>query len=90
MDLGPIDPAARGARRKRRRRPRGTKPLRILTLALGAALLGGCSLLTPLPQKATLDARLKRFPTQNLPVSAPVTAIPAAAYSASASPRPHP
>jgi len=49
------------------------KPLQLLALALSVAVLGGCALLTPLPETASLDERLKRFPTRGLPLSAPAT-----------------
>lgn len=48
-------------------------PLKLVFLALGAACLSGCSLLTPLPETASLDERLKRFPTRDLPISAPIS-----------------
>ena len=45
---------------------------RIAALAL-AALLMGCSVLRPLPDKTTLEERLAAFPTEGLPLKAAVT-----------------
>ncbi|MEM8786376.1 MAG: penicillin acylase family protein [Pseudomonadota bacterium] len=41
-------------------------------LVVALASLGGCAVLTPLPAPTTLDERLGVFPTEDLPVSAPV------------------
>jgi penicillin amidase len=38
-----------------------------------APLLGGCAVLTPLPEATTLDRRLAAFPTAGLPLKRPVT-----------------
>ncbi len=75
MDLGPMHPAARRAARKRRkarRRREAMAAARILTLVWSIALLSGCALLTPLPETASLEQRLKMFPTRDLPLTAPV------------------
>lgn len=76
MDLGPIDPASRAAGRKRaarRRKRTAIGAARVLAALVSVALLGGCALLTPLPKTASLEDRLKAFPTRNLPLAAPVT-----------------
>ncbi len=44
----------------------------LLSLLLSGPLLWGCTLLTPLPDQASLEARLRAFPTGNLPLKAPV------------------
>lgn len=77
MDLGPADPASRPASHRRRKRARRQEPpaaraARLLALALSVTLLSGCALLTPLPDTATLEERLKAFPTRDLPLTAPV------------------
>jgi penicillin amidase len=76
MDLGPIDPSSRAAQRKRRAKSakrQTRRAARLAVMTLGIALLTGCALLTPLPETATLEQRLKAFPTRGLPLSAPVT-----------------
>lgn len=40
--------------------------------AIAAVMLSSCALLTPLPQRTTLDQRLAAFPRTELPLSAPV------------------
>ena len=72
MDLGPMQPGT-GAKTKRKpRRDEAMNAARLLSLALSVALLSGCALLTPLPDKASLDARLKAFPTRDLPLTSAV------------------
>ena len=73
MDLGPMQ---RGTGAKTKRKPRREEAMnaaRLLSLALSVALLSGCALLAPLPDKASLDARLKAFPTRDLPLTSAVT-----------------
>jgi penicillin amidase len=75
MDLGPMHPAAKQAGKKRRKARRRRAPLnaaQLFALALSVTLLSGCALLRPIPGEASLDQRLKSFPTADLPLSAPV------------------
>jgi penicillin amidase len=75
MDLGSMHPAARRAakeRKKARRRREAISATRIVALLWSVALLSGCALLTPLPDAASLDERLKVFPTRDLPLGSPV------------------
>jgi len=48
-------------------------PLRILALSMISSLLVGCAVLSPLPKKTDLGQRLAMFPTEGLPLTAPVT-----------------
>ncbi|MEM6902895.1 MAG: penicillin acylase family protein, partial [Pseudomonadota bacterium] len=50
-----------------------TKLRKLAASAIAAIGLGGCSLLTPLPNPTTTERRLAAFPTDNLPVEKPVT-----------------
>jgi penicillin amidase len=45
---------------------------RLFALALSVAFLSGCALLKRLPEEASLEQRLKSFPTGDLPLAAPV------------------
>jgi penicillin amidase len=48
-------------------------PLRILALSMISSLLVGCAVLSPLPKKTDIGQRLAMFPTEGLPLKAPVT-----------------
>ena len=48
-------------------------PLRALALSMISSLLVGCAVLSPLPKKTDIGQRLAMFPTQGLPLKAPVT-----------------
>ena len=76
MDLGPMHPAAKRAAKKRKKARRRRAPMsagQLFALALSVTFLSGCALLKPLPDEASLERRLKVFPTQDLPLAAPVT-----------------
>jgi penicillin amidase len=75
MDLGSMHPAARRAAKRRKKARRRREPMnaaRILAVALSVTLLTGCALLKPLPDVASLEDRLKLFPTRDLPLGSPV------------------
>jgi penicillin amidase len=75
MDLGPMHPAQRRAgkkRKKARRRRQAMNAAQLVALALSVAFLSGCALLKRLPEEASLEQRLKTFPTKDLPLAAPV------------------
>jgi penicillin amidase len=48
-------------------------PLRALALSMISSLLVGCAVLSPLPKKTDIGQRLAMFPTEGLPLKAPVT-----------------
>ncbi len=48
-------------------------PLRALALSMISSLLVGCAVLSPLPNKSDIGQRLAMFPTEGLPLKAPVT-----------------